>query len=118
MKNQLDAILYSRGLQWREQCGLQPNWGLRQPSVMDLTPAALKICRRNPVSYCRRLLKNGNILFPAADFDKPFALHKPEFPKKFTASVPANDAFYTQLARKMGGVPVPDTRPLAPTSPR
>ena len=117
MKNQLDAILCSRGLRWREQCGLQPNWGLRQPSVMDLSPEALKSCRSNPKNYCRKQLKNGNILFPAADFDAPFELHEPEFPAKFTASVPADDPFYARLARKMGGVPVPDTRPLAPDEP-
>ena len=117
MKNNLDGILAARALQWREQCGLQPNWGLRQPSVLDLSAEAMKRCRRDPAAYGRRLWKNGDILFPAADFDRPFDLHKPEFPRHFTASVPEGSSFYRRLAGKMGGRTVPDTAELPADEP-
>ena len=98
----MEKILSARGLNWRQQCGLIPNWGLRLPSVMDLTPDALAVCRRDPGAYGKRIWRNGDILFPAADFSVPYTLLKPEFGKNFIASVPENNAFYAGLAKKMG----------------
>ena len=112
-----DRILSERGLVWRQQCGFTPTWGLRRPMVMDLPEEALVLCRKNPLNYGKRLLRNGNILFPAADFSKPYTLPKPEFEKGFAASVPENNRFYAELAKKMGGRIISDQSPLPASEP-
>ena len=54
MKKSLDTILSERQLNWRQHCGQTPNWGLRKPSVMDLSAEALALCRKNPAAYVDR----------------------------------------------------------------
>lgn len=111
----LDAILSERQLNWRQHCGLAPNWGLRQPSVMDLSPEALALCRKNPAAYGKRIWRNGDILFPATDFSAPYTFAKAEFKAGFIASVPEGNKFYTALARKMGGKIISDRAELPET---
>ena len=108
----MDTILSKRGLNWREHCGMTPGWGLRQPSVMDLSPAALACLRRNPAAYGKRLWRNGDILFPATDFSAPYTLPEVEFEKNFIASVPEGNGYYAALAKKMGGRVISDREPL------
>ena len=112
MKKSLDTILSERQLNWRQHCGQTPNWGLRKPSVMDLSADALAVCRKNPAAYGKRIWRNGDILFPAIEISSPYPLPKADFGKNFIASVPDGHAFYTQLAKKMGGKIVSDTSEL------
>ena len=112
MKKMLDTILTERNLNWRQHCGMTPNWGLRKPSVLDLSQDALALLRRNPAAYGKKIWRNGDILFPAADFSKPYALPDAEFGKNFIASVPEGHTFYTALAKKMGGKIISDKAPL------
>ncbi len=103
MKNMLTRILEKRNLNYREQCGQQPSWGERRPTILDLEPQALEKCLRDPVGYEKKLWKMGNILFPSASFSAPFALQKTDFPRGFAASVPEGNTFYAKLAKKLGG---------------
>lgn len=112
MKKCLDTILSERQLNWRQHCGQTPNWGLRKPSVMDLSADALAVCRKNPAAYGKRIWRNGDILFPAIEISSPYPLPKADFGKNFIVSVPDGHAFYTQLAKKMGGKIVSDTSEL------
>ncbi len=112
MNKTLDTILSERNLNWRWHCGLTPNWGLRQPSVLDLNPDALALCRKNPAACGKRLWRNGNLLFPATDFSRPYPLPEAKFPAGFIASVPDGSKFYADLAGKMGGKIISDSEEL------
>ena len=113
----LDSILSERTLNWRQHCGLAPNWGLRQNSVLDLSQDALALCRKNPAAYGKRLWRNGDILFPATDFSRPYPLPEARFPSGFAASVPEGNDFYKELALKMGGRIISDREPLPENEP-
>ena len=108
----MDTILSERGLNWREHCGMTPGWGLRQPSVLDLSEDALASLRRNPGAFGKKLWRNGDILFPATDFSAPYVLPEVEFERNFIASVPEGNGFYTALAKKMGGRIISDRETL------
>ena len=108
----MDQILTERQLNWRQQCGLTPNWGLRQPSVLDLSDDALAVLRRNPGAYGKRIWRNGDILFPAAEITAPYPLAKADFGKNFIACVPEGNTFYRELAVKMGGKVISDKEAL------
>ena len=117
MSKSLDSILSERGLNWRQHYGLAPNWGLRQPSILDLSPEALARCRKNPGAYGKRLWGTEDILFPSTEFSQPYTLAAPEFGKNFIASVPEGNNFYLELARKMGGKVIADTEKLPENEP-
>lgn len=117
MLKKMNEILAERNLNYRQQCGLQPGWGGREPSILDLSPDALALCRKNPFSYGKKLFSVGNILFPAADISEPYAMPAPVFPKGTPASVPEGNAFYSKLALKMGFTVISDSSPLPENEP-
>ena len=112
MNKTMDQILTERRLNWRQQCGLTPNWGLRQPSVLDLSDDALALLRRNPAAYGKKIWRNGDILFPAAEITSPCPLAEADFGKNFIACVPEGHSFYRELAKKMGGKVISDREAL------